>query len=196
MESEIKGLSLRNYPIALRALRGNDVADRTFAALSHELREGLLGGTILAHGWYPVAYKRELHQAGAKITGEPGLARVMGYEMTQRDLSGIYRTFVRIATPRYVLSISSRIFSTYFRPGVMRVVENRNGFVKVELTRCFGFDSNLWRDVIGGCEATLVLAGAATCRVRIVSGGNDGDDSATMNAWWQREDGDSPEVPQ
>src|SRR5258708_1622150 len=92
MESEIKGLSLRNYPIALRAIRGDDVADRTIASLSHELREGLLRGTILASGWYPVAYKRELHQAGAKVTGEPGLARVMGYEMTKRDLSGIYRT--------------------------------------------------------------------------------------------------------
>jgi hypothetical protein len=192
MESEIKGQSLRNYPITLRALRGDDVADRMMAALPKELREGLELGTILAGGWYPVAYKRELHRAGAKATGEPGFARVMGYEMTKRDLSGLYRTFVRIATPRYVLSIASRIFSTYFRPGVMKVVENRDGFVSVELTHCAGFDANIWRDVLGGCEATLIVAGAKTCRIRILSGGGDGDDFGTAQAWWQAGDEDSP----
>jgi hypothetical protein len=195
MESEIKGLSLRNYPIALRAIRGDVVADRMLASLSRELREGLEGGMILAGAWYPVAYKRELHHAGAKVTGEPGLARVMGYEMTERDLRGIYRTFLRIATPRYVLSIASRIFSTYFRPGVMRVVENRHGFVMVELTNCLGFDANIWRDVLGGCEATLVVAGAQACRVRIISGGGDHDDSTTANAWWQDKTSDVLEPP-
>jgi hypothetical protein len=196
MESEIKGQSLRNYPITLRAIRGDEVADRVLELLSPELRSALELGTILAGGWYPVAYKRELHQAGAKVTAEPGFARIMGYEMTQRDLSGLYRTFVRIATPRYVLSIASRIFSTYFRPGKMRVVEIRSGFVKVELTKCSGFDTNVWRDVLGGCEATLAVAGAKTCRIRILSGGGDGDDSASATAWWQAEDGDLVEPPQ
>jgi hypothetical protein len=110
----------------------------------------------------------------------------MGYEMTKRDLSGLYRTFVRIATPRYVLSIASRIFSTYFRPGIMQVLENRDGFTSVELTNCAGFDSNVWRDVLGGCEATLIVAGAKTCRIRIMSGGGDGDEFATTQAWWQK----------
>ena len=188
MESEIKGLSLRNYPIALRALRGDEIADRVIASLSRDLREGLVGGTILAGGWYPVAYKRELHAAGCKVTGEPGLARVMGYEMTKRDLSGIYRTYVRIATPRFVLSLGARIFSPYFRPGTMRVVENRDGFVSVELTGCAGFDGNIWRDVAGGCEATLVVSGATSCRLRIMSGGQDDDDFATATAWWTRDE--------
>jgi hypothetical protein len=195
MESEIKGLSLRNYPIVLRAMRGNDVADRVLASLSRELRDGLAMGTIIAGGWYPVGYKRELHQAGAKVTGEPGFARIISNEMTQRDLTGIYRTFVRIARPRFVLSLASRIFSTYFRPGVMRVVERRHGFVKVELSDCFGFDANMWQDVFGGCEAALELAGAKTCRIRIIDGGCDGDDSASANAWWREDDRDSLPPP-
>jgi hypothetical protein len=105
------------------------------------------------------------------VTGDPSLARTTGYEMTKRDLGGVYRTFVRIATPRFVLSISARIFSTYFRPGIMRVVERRTGFVQVEFTRCSCFDANVWKDVIGGCEATLAVAGAQACRPRFVSGG-------------------------
>jgi hypothetical protein len=188
MESEIKGQSLRHYPVALRALRGDEVADRVLASLSRGLREGLEKGTILTGGWYPVAYKRELHAAGTKVTGEAGLARIMGYEMTKRDLSGIYRTFVRIATPRFVLSLGARIFSTYFRPGTMRVIESRDGFVEVAFTNCAGFDANIWRDVIGGCEATLVVAGAMSVRLRFVSGGEDGDASASATAWWTKDE--------
>ena len=194
MESEIKGQSLKNYLITLRAIRGDEVAARMLALLSRELRDGLVNQTILTGGWYPVAFKRELHEAGAKVTGEPRFARTMSYEMTQRDLSGLYRTFVKIATPRYVLSIASRIFSTYFRPGEMRVVERRDGYVKVELTQCFGFDANLWDDVMGGCEATLVAAGARSCRVRVLSGGKDGDDFAVATGWWS-EDGSVSIIP-
>jgi hypothetical protein len=195
MESEIKGQSLRHYPVALRALRGDDVADRMFEALSPELRDGLRGGTILTGGWYPVAWKRELHAAGCKVTGEPGLARVMGYEMTKRDLSGIYKTFVRIATPRFVLSLGARIFSTYFRPGTMRVVDTRDGFVEVAFANCHGFDANVWRDVIGGCEATLVVAGAKAVRLRFNSGGEDGDESASATAWWTKDDQEAAKPP-
>src|SRR6266513_1975023 len=173
MESEIKGLSLRNYPIVLRAMRGDEVADRLLASLSTELRRGLEMGTIIAGGWYPVAYKRELHRVGAKVTGEPGFARIISNEMTKRDLRGIYRTFLRIARPRFVLSLASRIFSTYFRPGMMRVVERRAGFVTAQLSDCFGFDANMWQDVFGGCEATLELAGAKTVRMRITDGGDE-----------------------
>jgi len=191
MESEIKGQSLRNYLITLRALRGNETADRVLASLSGELRQGLENGAILAGGWYPVAYKRELHEAGARVTGDPSLARTMGYEMTKHDLGGLYRAFVRIATPRFVLSVSSRMFSTYFRPGIMQVMERRAGFVKVEFSRCIGFDANVWKDVIGGCEATLAVAGAQACRVRFVSGGKDGDDSAIVTAWWTEDGVDS-----
>jgi hypothetical protein len=188
MESEIKGLSLRSFLPALRAVRGDDVADRVLASLPFELRDGLVSGKILTGGWYPVGFKRDLHRVACQVTGEPGLARVMGYEQTARDLTGIYKTFVRIATPRFVLSISSRIFSTYFRPGAMRVIENRAGFVRVELSDCLGFDANVWRDVAGGCEATLVVAGAKNCRLRISEGGQDGDDGAAVTAWWTMDD--------
>src|SRR4051812_34914624 len=117
VESEMKGLSLRNYPLALAALRGEAVVAKMMACLKPELRKALQLGTILPSGWYPVAWKRELHAAGFEATGEAHLAWRMGAEMTKRDLTGIYRVFLRVLSPRFVLSCGSRIFSTYFRFG-------------------------------------------------------------------------------
>jgi hypothetical protein len=192
VESEMKGLSLRNYVPTLVSIRGDAVSEKVMAALSPPLRDALQSGKIVPSGWYPVAWKRELHAAGRAATGEARLAWIMGEEMTRRDLSGIYRAFLRVVSPRYVLSAGSRIFSTYFRPGSMRVVERRSGFVRVAFNECMGFDRNLWQDTLGGCQATLEAAGASTVRLRLESGGGDGDSVATAVAWWA---GDSDSLP-
>ncbi len=184
MESEIKGLSLRNFSITLAAIRGEEMAARVLDALPSELRQGLREGTIVRGGWYPVSWKRELHRTACRIAGEPGLARTMGYEMTKHDLRGIYRAFVRVVSPRFVLSLGAKIFGTYFRPGSFRVIESRNGFTRVHFSKCFGFDENIWRDVSGGCEATLEVAGAKAVRFHVEAGGLDGDATMTAIAWW------------
>jgi hypothetical protein len=187
-EGEMKGLSLRNYPVVLRELRGAETADRMASFLPADLRAALEARAIAATAWYPVAWKRALHGAGQRATGEPFLARVMGAEMTRRDLTGIYGAFVRVVSPRYVLHAGARIFGTYLRPGKFRAEELRRGFVRVHFTECRGFDQNMWMDVIGGCEATLQVAGATSVRLHVQAGGRDNDDSCTVNAWWTDED--------
>jgi hypothetical protein len=180
----MKGLSLRNYPHVLASLRGPQAVDRMMSLLPEDLRNGLRHGKITATQWYPVSYKRELHRAGSRATGEPFLARTMGYEMTLRDLNGIYRAFMRLASPAHVLQAGSRIFSTYLRPGRYRVVEMRDGFVRVEFSECYGFDESMWLDVAGGCEAVLEAAGARSVRLHIESGGREGSPTCSAVAWW------------
>jgi hypothetical protein len=184
MGSEMKGLSLRNYPIVLADMRGDEVAQRMFAGISPGLRDALQTGRIVATCWYPVEWKREMHRAGRDATGDPLLARIMGREMTRRDLNGVYRAFLRVMSPASVLKACSRIFSTYLRPGVMRLVEHHDTHARVTFDGCIGFDANMWHDVLGGCEAALEATGAKFARIRIESGGRDGDDACVAQAWW------------
>lgn len=181
---EMKGMSLRNYPLVLRELRGPDAERRMLQLLPIGLRDALATGKIVASSWYPVDWKCAMHDAGRRATGEAALARVMGHEMTRRDLQGVYRVFMRIVSPRYVLSVGARLFSSYLRPGTMSVKEVRSGYAQVEFAGCKGFSHDLWLDVAGGCEASLQAAGAANVRLRIVEGGRDGDESGTVRAWW------------
>jgi hypothetical protein len=191
LETEMKGLSLRNYVGVLRELRGDAVAEAVLAALRPELRAALTSGQIVPSGWYPVGWKRELHAAGKQVTAEPRLAWVMGSEMTRRDLKGIYRSFLRVVSPRYVMSVGSRFFANYFRGASMRVHETRRGFTRVSFAGCHGFDRNLWLDVVGGCEATLEAAGGQYVRMHIEAGGRDGDHAAQVSAWWSRDPEDA-----
>jgi hypothetical protein len=190
----MKGVSLRNYPSVLTSLRGSQVAERMMSLVANEIREALRTSAITATGWYPVSWKRELHRAGSLAAGEPHLARTMGHEMTRRDLNGIYRAFMRLVSPGTVLQAGARIFSTYLRPGKYQVAEVRDGFVRVEFSQCYGFDPNMWLDVLGGCEAVLEAAGAQAVRLRIESGGREGDSSCSAIGWWTA-DGTPREAP-
>jgi hypothetical protein len=187
MTSEMKGLSLRNYPLVLASMRGTAVAARMMASLPRQLRTDLETGVIVPSGWYPVAWKRELHQAGRRVTGEPRLARMMGNEMTKRDLNGVYRALIRIASPAIVLGASARIFSRYLRPGKMSIVEQGAGFARVLFEDCHDFDENMWNDVFGGCEAALELTGSKVVRVRVEEGGQDGDETTIVTGSWTDE---------
>ncbi len=185
----MKGFSLRNYPVVLRQLRGEEVAKKALSLVSSELREALQTGAITAMDWYPVAWKRELHAAGVRATGEPMLARAMGYAMTQRDLEGIYRLFVRVASPLTVLKAGARVFSRYLVPGKYEVVMARDGFIRVDFRDCFGFDRNMWLDVMGGCEAVLEASGGRAVRIHIEAGGGDGDCTCVGSARWSEKVG-------
>lgn len=187
----MKGLSLRNYPRVLEELRGRRAVDDMVRALPSELRTALANGAIVAGGWYPVAWKCALHDAGKRVTGDANLAWVMGREMTLRDLQGVYRAFVRVVSPRFVLSFGAQLFSSYLRPGAMRVLENRKGFVRVAFAGCEGFSRDLWQDVLGGCEGALSAAGARLIRLRVEEGGREGDGHATVVAWWDSESNES-----
>jgi hypothetical protein len=189
---EMKGLSLRNYPAVLADLRGDDVAARMYVGLSVGLRDALETGKILANCWYPVEWKCEMHRAGREASGDPLLARKMGHEMTKRDVHGIYRAFMRVMSPAAILIASSRIFSTYLRPGTMQLVERNETAARVQFDGCIGFDGNMWQDVIGGCQATLEATGARLVRMRTESGGRDGDVGCVVRAWWSNVSADEP----
>jgi len=183
----MKGLSLRNYPLVLAAIRGPEIAAKMMAELPVEIRQGLEDGLIVPSGWYPVAWKRELHKAGRRVTGEPRLARLMGNEQTKRDLNGVYRAFIRIASPSFVLAASARMFSRYLRPGKMSVIDEGKGFARVLFEHCYDFDENMWNDVIGGCEAALEMTGVKIVRLNIEEGGGDGDSTTIGTGSWTNE---------
>lgn len=183
--AEVKGIALRNFSVVLAALRGEKFAKEVLAAISPTLRDALQTGKIVPSGWYPLEWYRELHAGVRRVTGgEPGVAWLIGRESTKHDMTGIYRIFLRIVSPHYILSAGSRIFGTYYRPGTMRVLESRGGFSRVAFENCAGFDRHVWNDVLGGCEVSLELAGARVVRVHLESGGHDGDTEAVAVAWW------------
>ena len=168
-----------------RAAAQEQVAADALAALPPDLGNRIKAGTLLTGNWYPLTWYLEMHRAARKVTGAgPELARTLGFENTMDDLKGVYRIFIKMLSPQFVISKSTFLFNAYYDTGKMEVVDAVERSARARWTGCAGFDQNLWQDVIGGSEAGMVLSGAKDIHIDIVSGGKDGDDHLEVHARW------------
>ena len=90
--------------------------DEWFSKLPDETKE-ILKDTINATSWYPI---QEAYIEPTKLIGELFFDDVydaafeLGVYSATVGLNGIYKVFIRIATPRFVLVRGLKIFSSYF----------------------------------------------------------------------------------
>jgi hypothetical protein len=180
-----KGTGFKSCLNALRKLRGAATVESTMAQLPTEIADAIRYQRIVASGWYPVEWLRALH-AGAQAATKEGasLARAIGAEAMRIDLSGIYRVLLIVVSPQAIVSKSARAFKLFYTHGEMNVLEATRGRAHAEWKGCKGFDANVWNDTLGSCEAALELCGAKNLRIRLVSGGRDGDERAEVVASW------------
>jgi hypothetical protein len=184
-ELRTKGVSLLSFVTTLRALHGNDVAERALRGLPAEVSTALRDGLVVASSWYPLAWHRAMHASAQRACkAGPELARSIGYHGTQADFRGVYRFVASLIAPDRLIRISPRVWSNYFDGGKIAVDEHHLGKVHTSFSECHGFDRSLWENTIGGSLAVLDIAGARNVKTRIVRGGGDGEDQLELELIW------------
>jgi len=185
-EPRAKGVTYRTSINTLRQPRGDRVAEATLDLAPAEFTRSFRSGLVFSGNWYPLSWYTDLHRAAQKVTGEgPDLARTMGFEATRDDLSGIYRIFLLVVSPEFVISKAPLLFNTYYDTGTMEVTDATRGRARARWTDCVGFDHNLWLDVQGSCQAGLEAAGARDVVINPLSGAGDGDLRMELEARWR-----------
>lgn len=183
--NRVKGICFRDFLVVLEEEVGADGRARVVAQLRPEVGEALTYGGVVRGGWYDIEWYAHLHRVAARVADRPDLARRVGQRSTYMDLTaGVYRVFARVASPEFVIRRAPALFNSYYERGAMQVTVSRAGMAQARWSGCRGFDRNLWWDLFGGCEGALTACGAENIRVRVVSGGGDGDEAAVVEARW------------
>jgi len=184
-EPRVKGVAFRTIDTCFRELRGQEVHERARSLMRPELADAFARGTILAATWYPISWYCETFRAFRGATREGAdLARQIGYLAMRHDMGTYKSMFAKLLSPQMVLSLSQRLFSTYYDTGTARVVEGRRGYTLTRLEGCRGFDHNMYVELQGSFTALLEIAGGKEPRVHISKGGRDGDEDAEYQGHW------------
>lgn len=185
-EARVKGVAFRTTDVCYLELRGEKLRARAQELMLPELGNAFRNNLILAATWYPISWYRDVFRAFRAVNNEgPDLARQIGYQAMRRDMMGTYKMmFAKFLSPQMLLSLSQRIFSTYYDTGESKVIESRRGHCVMRLTGCEGFDNNMYIELQGACVALLEIAGAKHARIHVRSGGRDGDSSTEYEAHW------------
>ncbi len=185
-EPRAKGVNFRTFIKVLRKLRGDRVTEATLDLAPGELARNFRAGLVFSGNWYPLSWYADLHQAAQKAAGaSTELARTIGLEAVKDDLSGIYRIFLLVVSPEFVISKAPLLFNTYYDTGTMAVTESSKGRAHAKWTGCTGFDHNVWADLQGSCQAGLECAGAHDVVIAVSAGGKDGDTTMEIEARWR-----------
>lgn len=171
---------------SLERLRGDATVRAVFAELPPPLADALRAGRLAPEDWYPIARYRELLSAIVAVAGEGRtLIHAIGVDCAVRDLSGTYRFFARLLRPQTLFSGGMRLFRSYYDTGEVWVVAASASGAHALWKGCYGFDENMWVEVMGSCVAILELGGASHLDMRIVNGGGDSDAHLELKATWK-----------
>jgi hypothetical protein len=187
LEPKVKGVAFRTVDLCFERLRGTDARDRAREHMPVELADAFRYYTVLASSWYPISWYRETFRAFRASTAEgPELAREIGKLAARHDMSGVHKQiFAKFISPQALLSMSQRVFNTYYDTGRFEITTSEPFHVQARCANCVGWDHNMWMELAGSCASLLEIAGARSVELQILSGGLDGVPHATLEARWK-----------
>lgn len=150
--------------------------------LGGELVERIRTHSILATGWYPVAWHRAL--LGALVEhGGPIALREVVQRATYESVSSIHRLLVRALSPETLIQQGARLFSSFFE-GTLVMQPREPGLTQIVWSGCHGFDKVCWMAQGHTVEKLVAMTGAKLKRRNVLAGGGDGDDGMVLQLSW------------
>lgn len=184
---EIKGTAVKATPDFVKANFINRYSEwvKSLPQTSREIIEK----PIYATTWYPLIESVIIPtQKVADLFFEGDYnkaAREIGRFSADIALKGIYKIFVRISSPQFVLSRASSIFQTYYQPAEIKVVESADKKAVLQLEK-FHIDEKLIMERIAGwIEHTLEITLKSPLKVDVQNIVNGKNLTARITAMWE-----------
>lgn len=154
-----------------------------------ESARSIYSGIIDSSGWYPledgglIPTKRtaEMFFNGDYEKG----AWDAGKFSAQKALTGIYKIFVKASSPAYIIQRASRVFSTYYRPCEMAVVDRKEKSVLLEISNMTESDIVIDYRIAGWIQKALEISGAKEITIEIPQSISRGDKVTRIDIHWK-----------
>lgn len=133
--AKMKGFSLLQLIATIEAEHGPEVIEAWRASVPTAQQAQVDRRAVTSVAWMPVEYY--YHLAGwvidAKHQGDARVALDLGAAVATREINAFFRMVLRFTTPSMVMSLSGRVWRSYFDRGELAIVEARDGFVHTEV---------------------------------------------------------------
>jgi hypothetical protein len=138
----------------------------------------LLAGIVVAGAWYPFDVFHDLTRAFCEVIpgGMPVIARAWGARTIDRDFQGgIYRAFLRVSSPLFLLRTFGRLWGLYHATGALVVVSEKGNSARLLVHGLHRPATQLMYGVIGSASRLLELAGSQRVRHKVIAGAGTDD---------------------
>jgi hypothetical protein len=184
---QAKGTAVETIPLFVRNRFGEPGFQKWLQALSPQAQKSF-STNILSPVWYPL--KETMIEPTVKLcdlffNGRLDGAIEQGRFSAEHGLRGVYRLFVKLASPETLVTKASTIMPTYYQPSAMEVMEKGNGRAVVRITRFETPHTVIEHRIKGWMERALELAGAKSARAEIAASMTKGSPHTDFAITWR-----------
>ena len=166
---EVKGTAVVSIKEYVKSNYPNDF-NKWIESLSSGAKE-IFNGPVDATKWYvvedgaldPTIKLSTLFFQGNKQKG----AWDSGRYSAHKALTGIYKIFVKAASPAYIIQRASRVFATYYRPCEIIVTYSDSKSVNLELTQMDPKFDVIEHRIAGWIEKALEISSCKNVQIEI-----------------------------
>jgi len=183
--AEAKAVGVASFIAVLRDMIPADQLEKFFTTLPPATLE-IVRKPPLPVTWIPVEHTFPLYEGAFDklFAGDVDRIFEVGRSQLKADLRGIYRIFIRIATPAFVAARTSQIWETYTRNGgEMKLVVDQPHLLEIEVTNHPRPSRGIWHFVRGSIHGVMELTGVKSPKVAIISGGGAGPSTRYRVTW-------------
>jgi len=184
---EVKGAAIITVPLFIKGRFGEGGLSQWVNALTPEARK-VYPASVLVSSWYPL--KEFLIEPIRKMcdlfyAGDLKGARESGRFSADYSLKGIYKIFVKLGSPEFMLRRAGTILPIYYTPSEMKVVECRKGQGIMQITKFQNMDQALEIRIAGWMERAIEISGGKQPNIKITRSLTAGDPLSEFLATWK-----------
>ncbi len=184
---EVKGTAIITIPLFIKDRFGEGGLNQWIDALTPEART-VYPASVLVSSWYPL--KEFLIDPLRRMcdlfyAGDLKGARESGRFSADYSLKGIYKIFVKLGSPEFMLRRAGTILPIYYAPSEMKVVECRKGQGIMQITKFPGMDQVLETRIAGWMERAIEISGGKQPNIKITKSLTGGDSLSEFLATWK-----------
>jgi hypothetical protein len=153
-----------------------------------ESSQKIMKDAIFANNWYPMKDAAvEPTMAIAKLFYNNNIQRAAleaGRFSAEQGLKGVYKIFVRIASPNYIMERAGRVFTSYYSPSDISVLNKHDNGLTIHITKFPDPEEIIEYRIAGWCERALEFTNCKNVKANITKSLAKGDDLTEMVITW------------
>ncbi|MBN2273846.1 MAG: hypothetical protein JXR41_06305 [Bacteroidales bacterium] len=183
---EIKGSAVKSIPEYIKKNHSEKYAN-WLESLPEESQR-IFQDPVLPSSWYPLkdAAIIPTEKLGEMLYGDPLKgAWQCGRHSAEVALTGLYKFFIKAASPFFIISKAGKIFSTYYQPSRMEVADKGDDWVVLQILQFEEPHPVIESRIAGWIEKAMEIHGVSSVNVDIVKSLTRGDKITEIKVSWK-----------
>jgi hypothetical protein len=165
----IKGATILGSMERIREHHGEEGLNKIIDQL-HDEEKAIFKGAILASQWYPLTPFARFLEIDVKLfyAGDPKGLIASAEEVVEKQLRGIYRMFIKIGSPEFVVKGISAVHKSYFKGVDLKYEVTTGRFVG----KYIGYEQAhgiMQYSLLGFFKKAMTISGAKNVRAEITT---------------------------